>query len=241
MRYRMELEYDGGNYAGWQVQKNADTVQGTVERAMCIVLRQAVKITGSGRTDAGVHALAQVAHFDHETNLNGYQLAHSLNGVLPADIRIHFIEPVDSKFHARYDAIRREYKYQIATRPNALQRNTSWYVPVEIDESRMRLATKDIIGEHDFQSFCKTIAEVDHYKCTVFKAEWVRQEGMLIFSIVANRFLHGMVRALVGTMYDIGRQHTEVNQIPEILMKKNRKYAGPAAPARGLVLHKITY
>jgi tRNA pseudouridine38-40 synthase len=241
-RFRLLIEYEGSAYAGWQIQKNDPTVQGEIERALATVLRENITVTGAGRTDAGVHARGQVAHFDTENAFDADQLHRSLNGILNEDIRIKSVEPAASDFHARYSARSRIYHYVIARQPVALSRHTCWYLSANLDVSSLNAASGKLIGSHDFKSFCRSISDVPHHTCTVLRANWNETgEGFLMFVIEADRFLHGMVRALVGTLIEIGRGRLTPEDICHILDKKDRTAAGEAAPARGLILHRVVY
>ncbi len=241
-RFRLLIEYDGSAYAGWQIQQNAPTVQGEIENALAIILKENIKITGAGRTGAGVHARGQVAHFDTEKLLENRRLQRSLNGILKQDIRIKQVTESDSGFHARYSARSRIYHYTIARRPVALLRGFAWFFPAELDLAPMSAAAAALLGSHDFKSFCRTLSSVPNHDCTILRAQWQEQgEDFLVFIIEANRFLHGMVRAIVGTLIDIGRGCLTVDDIYTILEKKERSAAGEAAPPRGLVLHKVIY
>jgi len=241
MRFRLQLEYDGSAYSGWQVQNGQVTIQGEIEKALATIVGYQIRITGAGRTDSGVHARGQVAHFDSEYNIESGKVLHSLNGILNKDIRITGLEVVNPEFHARYDAKMRMYRYFISQKPIALLRNYCWQVFWDIDLGSMNDACHYIIGQHDFKSFCRENSDVKNHVCTVNTASWAHQDDLIVFSIEANRFLHGMVRALVGTMVDIGRLYRPVDDIKRILEAKKRTIAGPSAPAKGLVLEKINY
>jgi len=241
MRFCLLIEYDGSAYSGWQIQNCQSTVQGEIERALRQILSAHVGIVGAGRTDTGVHARGQVAHFDLEYKPDLGKFCRSLNGILKADIRIKDILDVDSNFHARYSAKLREYHYDIALQPAAILRNYSWHLTYRLDLNRMNKAAKHIIGRHDFTSFCRTKSEVKNHFCEIKKARWFKKDDLLIFIIQADRFLHGMVRALVGTFVDAGRGKTGISDMQEILKNKNRSSAGQSAPARGLILEKIYY
>ena len=241
-RFRLLIEYDGSAYAGWQIQKNGPTVQGELENALEVILKEKVQVTGAGRTDAGVHARGQVAHFDSACTPETWRLQRSLNGILDRDIRIKEVETVKDDFHARYSALSRIYHYKIARNPVALERNYCWYFPAKLDLQPMSEASEMLLGTHDFKSFCRSQSPVPHHDCTVLKAEWITvEEDFLTFIIEANRFLHGMVRALVGTLVDIGRGFLTPDDIYTILEQKKRTAASDTAPARGLILHKVNY
>ena len=238
---KLLVEYDGRNYVGWQRQENGTSIQGTIESALHQILQESVNVIGAGRTDSGVHARGQVANFRSETALSVEQIRGGLNALLPEDIVIHHAENVAEDFHARYSAKSREYSYHITLEPSALLRNYAWHVKYRLDRSLMQQTASLLVGVHDFESFCKTQAEVDHHRCTVQRAYWEEQGSRLYFHITADRFLHGMVRTLVGTMVDVGRGYTSYEDFKDILAKKDRTEAGMAAPAHGLVLESVIY
>lgn len=241
MRFRLQVEYDGSAYSGWQVQNGQVTIQGEIEKALTTIFGSQIGITGAGRTDSGVHARGQVAHFDSDSDIETSKILRSLNGILNKDIRITEIQSVDPEFHARYDAKIRVYRYYISQKPIALLRNYCWQVYWGLNLSYMNDACLWIAGCHDFKSFCRELSGVENHLCTVRLAQWDMQDDMIVFSIESNRFLHGMVRALVGTMVDIGRGHRKSDDIIKIIEAKNRIFAGPSAPAKGLVLEKVHY
>ena len=241
-RYKILLEYEGTNYSGWQVQKEEPAVQETVERALATALRVETSIVGSGRTDAGVHARGQVAHFDAPAPVDGRRLTASLNGLLPNDIAIRAIEPATDAFHARYDAIARLYHYYVATRATALERRFRTRLSAQIDFDLMNKSAAALVTDGDFSSFCRTQSETRNRVCSITSARWVSEGGGLhYFEIEANRFLHGMVRAIVGTLLEIGKGTRPPSDISRIIEARDRREAGPAAPACGLVLERVTY
>jgi tRNA pseudouridine38-40 synthase len=237
----MLIEYDGSSYFGWQIQTNGKTVQGEIQAALAVILRKPCSITGAGRTDTGVHASGQVAHFELDKIPDLKILQRSLNGVLDQDIRIKHIEPVAADFHARYSARWRHYRYQIAHAPLALLRNQVWQFDANLDIDAMNTAAEKLIGIHDFKSFCRSLAEADSYVCHVSHARWYKQTELTVFEITANRFLHGMVRALVGTLTDVGRGKISVKEFAHIIAAKDRVQAAQSAPAQGLMLTRVEY
>ncbi|MEM6337390.1 MAG: tRNA pseudouridine(38-40) synthase TruA [Bacteroidota bacterium] len=241
--YRLDIEYDGSAFHGWQTQPGLTTVQATIEAALTVALRCPTPIVGSGRTDAGVHARGQVAHFVSAAPVDSHRLQGSLNGLLPAGIAILNVEAAPEGFHARYGATRRLYHYHVATQPRALDQSTRVFLRPTPAFERMNEAACHLIGQHDFNTFCRTKSDTQNRVCTIDRAVWLREEreGDWRFEIAANRFLHGMVRAIVGTLLDVGRGKRTVDSIPGLLAAKDRRAAGPAAPARGLVLHYVTY
>jgi len=241
MRFRLLIEYDGSAFNGWQIQNDQITVQGEIEKALKQVYSNHIGIVGAGRTDTGVHARGQVAHIDLDYQTDTGKLRRSLNGILNTDIRIKDISLTDSNFHARYSALLREYHYCIALQPTAILRNYSWYLTYNLDLNRMNEAAKWIAGRNDFTSFCRANSDVNNHYCHIIKAEWLKKDDQINFIIQADRFLHGMVRTLVGTFVDIGRARINVTDIKDILGAKNRSSAGQSAPARGLILEKVFY
>lgn len=238
---RLTLEYDGTDFVGWQFQTNGRSVQEEVERAIRRILQIEVRITGGGRTDAGVHAHGQVASFDVEQEVKIDSLAKSLNAVLPPDVVVREALIAPSDFNARYSAKSRLYKYYIRQEPTATQRNYCWQVFYDLNVEWMQTCAKIIQGEHDFSSFCKVDAAVQNNRCVVHSAEWNQNDKLLIFEIMANHFLYGMVRAIVGTMVNVGRGYTKVDEFEKIIEAKDRAVAGQSAPAKGLFLEEIKY
>ena len=238
---RLLIEYDGTRYAGWQRQENGPSIQQEIETALGVITRETVTVTGAGRTDAGVHARGQVANFFTGSGLSCFEMKGSLNGLLPYDIVVLDVDEVPADFHARYSARERWYSYLITRVPSALLRPCTWLCTYPLDLDLMRTASNRLLGTHDFQSFCRTIAEVEHYRCTILAVSWEEEGSLLRFSIGADRFLHGMVRALVGTIIDVGRGRTTLEGFQRIVDARDRAAAGMAAPARGLVLERVVY
>ena len=238
---RLIIEYDGTDYVGWQFQINGRSVQEEIEKAIKQILQSDIRIIGGGRTDAGVHARGQVASFSIERDVETDSLAKSMNAVLPASIIIREASEVALDFNARYDAKKRRYAYFISQEPTAIHRNYCWQVFQNLNFELMQNCASSIIGEHGFCSFCKVETDLHQHQCTVNYAEWKRKDGLLVFEIIANRFLHGMVRTLVGTMVNIGRGHTKIEDFKNILEAKDRSTAGMSAPAKGLFLEEIIY
>jgi len=239
----MTIEYDGTDFHGWQIQPNAPTIQAAVEHALTTALRQQVSIVGSGRTDAGVHAQAQVAHFDAPAELNPERIRASANGLLPKPIAVLDISPCAPRFHARYDAIKRTYQYRVSIAPRALDRHMRLVVPERTDFDIMNVSAATLVGKHDFSSFCRTQSETDNRVCTVQSAAWMSEArfGDWTFEVSADRFLHGMVRAIVGTLLEVGRGKRPTEDVARILSTRDRRQAGPAASAHGLVLKDVQY
>ena len=238
---KLLIEYEGTNYAGWQRQDNAATVQGEIGSVLSRVLQESVSLIGAGRTDAGVHARGQVANFRTVNPLPCAAIGRALNGLLPGDIALRAVDEVPGDFHARYSARERCYSYTITREPSAILRNFSWHVGYPLDTDLMKETAAGLTGTRDFGSFCKGQSEVDGTVCTVYDASWKPEGSRLVFLIRANRFVHGMVRALVGTMVDIGRGATTPGEFQSILVKSDRKEGGANAPARGLMLESVGY
>jgi tRNA pseudouridine38-40 synthase len=242
-RYFIELAYLGTNYCGWQIQPNANTVQAELERALSMLLRDDVKSTGAGRTDTGVHASFFVAHFDSsQKNLQWNQkLLASLNEVLPKDIAIKEIVAVTPEAHARFSALSRTYEYRISRHKNPFNLGTSWLYKGELDVDAMKRASAKLLKYKDFTSFSKLGSDVKTNNCKVLLALWETQETELVFTIRADRFLRNMVRAIVGTLMDVGRGRITEQDFVQIIESHNRSNAGTSAPPEGLSLTNIEY
>ena len=238
---RLLVEYDGTAYAGWQRQENGRSIQGEIETALAQILRETVSVAGAGRTDAGVHARGQVASFTTSASLETHRIARGLTAVLPDDIVVREALEAPEGFHARFSAKGRRYTYLIATGPTALLRRYSWHVKQQLDAALLHQAAAAITRERDFRSFCRAEAEVEHFRCAVTEASWAREGDFLRFTIRSDRFLHGMVRALVGTMVEIARGYRKPEELAAIFAARDRSAAGAAAPPSGLVLEEVYY
>ena len=235
------MQYDGTRYAGWQVQENALSVQEVIINSIFQILDEEVNLIGAGRTDAGVHALGQVANFLFDRELDLYRFKYSLNSVLPVDISVSNINQVDEDFHARFSAKKRSYIYLISNQKSPFFDRYSYNYFSELDIDELNRISSKLIGNKDFTSFSKNNPEVQNKFCEVFEARWRKQKNLLIFYIEANRFLYGMVRALVGTLIKAVSSIESKNYLQEILEKKNRNSAADAVPAKGLFLYKVKY
>jgi tRNA pseudouridine38-40 synthase len=241
LRYFAEIAYSGTSYHGWQEQKNALGLQQVISEAMTILLKTGIKITGSGRTDTGVHALRQVAHFDVENPVDAENLRFRLNRFLPDDISILRIFPVHEKAHARYSAIARTYEYWITYEKNPFMIRRAWYIRNPLDIDLLNRAAGIMLEFNDFESFSRVKTDVNHFRCQLHSAGWKAEGDILKFNIESDRFLRGMVRTVVGTMVEMARGKISFKELRNIIDKKDRRLAGPAAPAHGLYLIKIDY
>ncbi|MGX8690299.1 MAG: tRNA pseudouridine(38-40) synthase TruA [Bacteroidaceae bacterium] len=242
MRYFIFLEFDGTAYSGWQIQPHSPSVQQTLEESLFLFLREKVSVTGAGRTDAGVHAQEMVAHFDLESPQDSSWMKNKLNGILPPDIAVHDIVPVKPDAHARFDAVSRTYKYYVSLEKSAFHREYSWYLVNEPDFNLMNRAAELLLSTVDFTSFSKLHTDTKTNDCRVTLAEWSRlDDGRWVFTITADRFLRNMVRAIVGTLMEVGRGRMDIDGFRDVIQSKDRCSAGDSAPAQGLFLHKIEY
>lgn len=238
--YKLLIQYDGTDYAGWQVQENAKSVQGTVTDVLKTILKVDVNLIGSGRTDAGVHALGQVANFRYEKEIDIFRFSHSLNSILPNDISILNIEKVDEKFHSRFDAKERTYIYLISKNKSPFYHKYSLYKKF-LDISSLNDLSKALIGKNDFTSFCRKNLDVKDKICSIKFIHWKEYKNFYLFSITADRFLHGMVRTIVGTLLRIADTQKGLDELKYIIKTKDREAAGEAVEAKGLFLYKIKY
>ncbi|MBW2936552.1 tRNA pseudouridine(38-40) synthase TruA [Aureisphaera sp. CAU 1614] len=241
MRYFIDIAYNGTAYCGWQNQPNALAVQEVLEKALSTLLGTEIAVTGAGRTDAGVHAKQLLAHFDAEEMEDVQNLLHRLNSFLPKDISVQDIFRVKDDAHARFDAEAREYEYHITLKKDPFVEGLAYLVNNEPDVSKMNEAAQSLLKYQDFQCFSRSKTDVKTYYCTITKAHWERKENLLIFTISANRFLRNMVRAIVGTLLEIGYGKLTLEDFHKIIESKNRSNAGASAPAHGLYLTKVVY
>ena len=242
MRYFIRLAYDGTSYHGWQIQPNAITVQGELERCLSTILRRPVSIVGAGRTDTGVHARMMYAHFDVPIEIDRHQTAYHLNRILPPDIAVYEIEHVADDMHARFSAKSRTYRYYIHTHKTPFCRHYSLETHYRLDFDIMNLAASHLLETHDFAAFCKAGSDVKTTICHVFRASWVEQSrGEWYFEITADRFLRNMVRAVVGTLVDVGRGRLSLEEFKAIIESCSRSNARESMPPQALFLEDITY
>jgi tRNA pseudouridine38-40 synthase len=241
---KLVIEYDGTNYHGWQVQPNGLTIQEVIEEKIQVMTRQRVRLTGSGRTDAGVHALGQVANFRTDSTIPVEGFHRGLNSLLPPDIAIQSAEEVAFQFHAQYGAKRKTYRYVILRRdvPSALFRNYCWRVPGALDVPAMEEASRLLAGKQDFASFRGADADIEDPVREVFQAGWsTKESAFLHFTIEADGFLKHMVRNIVGTLVEVGKGKRSPEQFGQILRSRDRRQAGMTAPPQGLFLVEVKY
>jgi tRNA pseudouridine38-40 synthase len=242
MRYFIYFQYNGANYHGWQRQPNGSSVQATLEDAMSTLMRTPIALTGAGRTDAGVHARYMTAHFDTDTPFDATHLVKRLNVYLPADMAIFSIEQVADTLHARFDATARTYQYHVHTHKDAFIHTQSLQVPATLRFDLMNEAAKVLFEYIDFTSFSKLHTDVKTNNCTITHAEWTQiSTHQWVFTITANRFLRNMVRAIVGTLLQVGTEKISIQDFRNIIESKDRCKAGTSAPAHALYLTKVTY
>lgn len=243
MRYAMVIEYDGTNYAGWQRQKNAVSVQQKIEEALEVVLGSKTIIYASGRTDSGVHAEGQVAHFESEKELNTRSTIYSLNSLLPSDVKIQKMFKVSSDFHAQYSAKRKTYLYRSYVSESASPLRDRFYARIlpPVDVEKMKRASKSLVGKHDFKAFCSTGSSINSTEREIYEFNIVEKGDEVIFEITGNGFLYNMVRIIVGTLYFIGKGKLPETAIDEMLATGNRKVGGKTYPACGLCLKQVEY
>lgn len=243
MRYFITLSYDGTRFHGWQVQPNGTSVQGELQRALSLILRQDIQVTGAGRTDTGVHARMMVAHFDTDAPVaDCRQLTYKLNRLLPCDIAIERIEPVGDDMHARFSATSRTYYYYLHTTKDPFLRHYSCELHYPLDFKLMNEAAQMLLTYDDFGAFCKSHADVKTTLCHVTKAEWKQTSPTAWrFEITANRFLRNMVRAVVGTLIDVGRGRLTLSDFRKVIEGKKRTEAGESMPGHALFLVDIKY
>jgi tRNA pseudouridine38-40 synthase len=254
-RYFIELSYKGAAYSGFQVQKNSNTIQSEMEKALGIFFKKTFSLTGASRTDTGVHALQNYFHFDSELPLideiieeeNGEEMValeksvYNLNAILPRDIVIKRIFPVTEEAHCRFDAVSREYKYFIYQNKNPFLDDRAYYFPFKLDVEKLNIASSIILQHKDFTSFSKKNTQVNNFICQIIKSKWILENDALVYNVKANRFLRGMVKALVGTMLRVGRQIISLDEFEKIFESKDCCKADFSVPAHGLFLINVEY
>jgi len=239
--YKLTIQYDGTNYAGWQIQKNKITVQQKITEALEILCKEKINLIGSGRTDSGVHALGQVANFKTNLNLDLFRFKYSLNSILPNDISIIKISEVNENFHSRYDAKSRTYLYLISNYKSPFLDSYSLFNNHKIDIERLNSLSKLLIGEYDFTALSKSYKTEVNKICKIYDAKWKFTKGIYIFRIEGNRFLHGMVRIIVGTLLSLLKKPNSKVLLQKILKEQKKDYVGKTVSPKGLFLYKIKY
>ena len=242
MRYFIELSYNGSKYHGWQSQPNAITIQQTVENSLQLVLKnKLLKIVGAGRTDTGVHALQMYAHFDFDQNFDTNGLIFKLNSFLDKNIVINNVFRVHNKAHARFDAALREYKYFLTTKKDVFNSDTKYHFTKKLNFDQIDKAIEIIKENTNFKSFCRSRTDVTNYECSITNFEYEAKKSEVIFTISANRFLRNMVRAIIGTILEVGLHKISTDKLKDIIDKSDRIHAGPSVPAHGLFLTRVEY
>ena len=241
-RYKIIIQYDGSSFSGWQLQKDKKTVQGEIENALKIITdsKERITIKGSGRTDAGVHAIGQVAHFDIDTSLNEGELKNAINYYTPSHCKIMSLSVADSNFDSRYDAIKRTYIYQLYSGASILYSNQAWLVN-NVDIKILNLLAEEVLGEHDFLSFSKYDLKKGNTRSTIYSSYWEKNGNLFTYTISANRFLHHMIRYLVGTMHGVLKGNFSLEHFNSLLHKPRKNVQIHRAPACGLQLLKVEY
>jgi tRNA pseudouridine38-40 synthase len=241
MRYFITFSYQGSSYHGWQRQPDASSVQQTLEEALKLFLKEDVSLVGAGRTDTGVHAKVMVAHFDTQQSFEIEELIYRLNAYLDESIAILSIVEVKADAHARFDATSRSYEYWVVQQKNPFLAQAAYYITHPLDVNRMNEAAALMLEYKDFECFSKSNTDVHTYLCDVTRAEWVFEGERLVFHVSANRFLRNMVRAIVGTLLEVGKGKMSIDEFKAVLDSKDRRNAGPSVPAKGLYLTTIQY
>jgi tRNA pseudouridine38-40 synthase len=243
-RFFLEVSYKGTHYSGFQEQENANTIQAEVEKAMTVLLREEVSLTGSSRTDAGVHAVQNFFHFDIADRGDLFikdKFVYNMNAILPQDIAVKSIREVAADAHCRFDATSREYHYYISRYKNPFLKDRSFFFPYTLDKEKMEKAAAILLEYEDFRSFSKRNTQVRSFICRIEKSEWQWKEGYCLYNVKANRFLRGMVRALTATMLKVGRNRISLEQFREIIEAKDCTKASFAVPPEGLFLLRVNY
>lgn len=240
-RLKCTIQYDGTGYAGYQVQPNGLTIQEVIETTLARMHKHPVKIIGSGRTDARVHAYGQVIHFDTKLAIPPENVVKALNTLLPADIRVRSCEEVEPTFEARYDVVGKEYRYFVRREENAFRRNLSVHIPYPLDLERIRQGMAHLVGTHDYSSFCVAKTETDNRVRTIYEAELMAVGDELVFRFQGSGFLYNQIRIMVGTLLDVGRGRFAPEDIKKMLLAKDRNVAGVTAPPHGLYLWEVFY
>ncbi len=241
--YKIIIQYDGTDYCGWQIQRSGRTVQGTIKEALEKLTRSEINLLGAGRTDSGVHAYGQTANFKIDSELDIYKFKHALNSVLPKSISIPRMEKVSGEFHSRFDAKRRSYFYLFVPEKNAFLHKYSYYYPriKQVEIGKLNELSKIFHGKKDFTSFSRKLEGNRNSVCTIYNTHWRITNGVYVFLIEADRYLHGMVRAITGTLIKVYNYKEPSIELEKIIEAKDRQAAGQAVPPQGLFLYKVRY
>jgi len=241
MRYFIEFAYNGKNYCGWQYQPHSPSVQETLNKALSMLLRKEIDVMGAGRTDAGVHARNMYAHFDLEDTFDADKLIQKLNSFLPKDVVVYRFIPLHNDAHARFDATSRTYEYHVHMFKDAFDNEGSWYHFYPLDIAKMNEAASILLEYTDFKCFSKTHTDVRTFDCKITHAQWEQHGNRMVFTITADRFLRNMVRAIVGTLVNVGLGKTSIEHVRNVIESRDRGHAGASVPAHGLYLTKVIY
>lgn len=240
--YKITIQYDGTDYCGWQIQKNELSVQQEIQKAIKIITKQDVNLIGSGRTDAGAHALGQVANFLIDQDLNEHKFLYSLNSILPDSISVKNIEKVPLEFHARFDAKKRKYIYLISRNKNPFISKFCYRYHYNINIDLLNEYASILKGEHNFYNLCKETPDVNHYNCFMYDIKFMLLNDIVICKIVANRFIFGMIRTIIGTLLKAQEKNLPVEFINDIInLKRENPFKQYLVPAKGLILHRVYY
>jgi tRNA pseudouridine38-40 synthase len=239
--YKLIVQYDGTNYAGWQIQLNALSVQGVLQDSISQIVNEKINLIGAGRTDSGVHALGQTANFRTDNELDLYRFKHSLNSILPRDIAVKTIGEVEEDFHARYDAVKRSYIYLISKGKSPFYDKYSWWYHGPINCDNLNSLSEYLLGEKNFTAFSRKASETENKICFIHNIRWKEWKELVIFYVEADRYLHGMVRTMVGTLLHTLKLNLNIDYLRDVINTKDRESAGEAVPAKGLFLYKVKY
>ena len=240
-RYFIDLIFDGSNYHGWQIQPHCLSVQEVLQQTLSTLLGDTVTVTGAGRTDTGVHARKMVAHFDWTGEIDTAQLAYRMNRLLPHDIAVREVKAVDDSMHARFSAVSRTYHYYLHQQKQPFRRYYSWEVHYDLDFDAMNVAASRLLKVEDFGAFCKAGGDAKTTLCKLTEARWEKDGECWCYVITANRFLRNMVRAVVGTLIEVGRHRMTLDEFDQVVVSGNRSAAGESVPAHGLFLWDVEY
>lgn len=239
--YKLIIQYDGTDYAGWQIQKNNPTIQQKISDSIQIILKEKITLHGSGRTDSGVHALGQTANFKTNSNIDIYRFRYSLNSLLPFDISVISMEKTNEDFNARFDAKKRSYLYIFSKIKSPFFHRYSFFYHNDLKVKKLNEISRIFLGQNDFTSFCRKRTETENKICNIYNIHWKETKELILFFIEADRFLHGMVRSITGTLLQAQQEENSINFIENIFNEKNRETAGESVPAKGLFLYKVKY